>query len=91
MAVTAQREVFEETGIHCEFVGVLACRHSHHFRYGNSDLYYACLMKATSTDIDKCTQEVLDARWLSVISKNSFLDTLLPSTSFLIEMLSTKC
>ena len=69
LAETAKREVFEETGIHCEFVGVLACRHLHNFRYGNSDFYYACLMKATTTEIKRCTQEIVDAQWLTVSSQ----------------------
>ncbi|XP_067930010.1 uncharacterized protein [Watersipora subatra] len=66
IAVTARREVLEETGVESEFVGVLCYRHFHAFRYGCSDTYQACLLRATSSEIRKCDQEILEARWMKV-------------------------
>ena len=40
------REVFEETGIQSEFLGVLGLREiATEFRHGQGDLYFPCLMK----------------------------------------------
>lgn len=65
--MTAEREVFEETGIRSKFVGVLCFRHQHKFRYNCSDFYHVCLMKALTTDITKCENEILDCRWMKVL------------------------
>lgn len=63
---TARREVLEETGIDSEFVGILCMRHQHNFRYGCSDLYYVCLMKALTTNIKQCEQELSACTWMDV-------------------------
>lgn len=60
---TARREVFEETGVHCEFKGVMAFRQLHGFRHGHSDLYYVCRMKALSTQINMCRDELSVCEW----------------------------
>ena len=41
----AIREVLEETGIPCRFVGVLGVRHTHGMQFGRSDLYFVCRME----------------------------------------------
>jgi len=64
IAETAQREVFEETGIKSKFLGILAFRHMHGFRYGCSDFYFSCLMKAESNVIKKCDQEISKCAWI---------------------------
>lgn len=66
LAVTAMREVVEETGIEAEFVSVLGFRHQHNFRFGCSDWYFICLMKALTTEIKHCPQEIAECKWISV-------------------------
>jgi len=64
--VTARREVLEETGIDSEFQGVICFRQQHNFRYGCSDFYFICLMKALTTEIKKCDQEIAECQWMDV-------------------------
>lgn len=64
--MTAAREVLEETGIEAEFIGILCYRHYHGFRYGTSDFYHACLLKATTTEIKRCDAEIQECRWMKV-------------------------
>nr|XP_022337625.1 nucleoside diphosphate-linked moiety X motif 6-like isoform X1 [Crassostrea virginica]XP_022337626.1 nucleoside diphosphate-linked moiety X motif 6-like isoform X1 [Crassostrea virginica]XP_022337627.1 nucleoside diphosphate-linked moiety X motif 6-like isoform X1 [Crassostrea virginica]XP_022337628.1 nucleoside diphosphate-linked moiety X motif 6-like isoform X1 [Crassostrea virginica] len=66
LAMTARREVKEETGIEAEFVSVLAFRHQHNFRFGCSDWYFVCLMKALTTEIQHCPQEIDECKWISI-------------------------
>ena len=42
----AIREVWEETGVKSEFIGVLGFREQLNFRFGQGDLYFTCLMQA---------------------------------------------
>lgn len=63
-AETARREVLEETGVECEFVTLLCLRHMHGYRYGCSDVYAVCLMRATSTAIRRCQFEITDCAWM---------------------------
>jgi ADP-ribose pyrophosphatase YjhB (NUDIX family) len=41
----SEREVFEETGIKCDFVGLLGIRELLQFKYGCTDLYIVCLLR----------------------------------------------
>ncbi|XP_062583042.1 nucleoside diphosphate-linked moiety X motif 6-like [Saccostrea cucullata] len=66
LAETSRREVLEETGIQAEFVSVLGFRHQHNFRFGCSDWYFVCLMKAVTTEIKHCPQEIAECKWISV-------------------------
>lgn len=66
LAVTSRREVLEETGVEAEFVSVLTFRHQHNFRYGCSDWYYICLMKAVGGAINPCPQEIAECRWMDI-------------------------
>ncbi len=58
-----QREIFEETGIKSQFQSVLSFRHQHKSQFGNSDLYFVCLLKAT-TDVITIDDEIKDAMWM---------------------------
>ncbi|XP_021346359.1 nucleoside diphosphate-linked moiety X motif 6-like isoform X2 [Mizuhopecten yessoensis] len=78
LAVTSQREVFEETGVEAKFVSVLTFRHQHNFRYGCSDWYYICLMKAVGGSIKPCPQEIAECKWMDIdeyASHSSLTDT----------------
>ncbi|KAL6207262.1 hypothetical protein ACLB2K_024506 [Fragaria x ananassa] len=60
----AVREVQEETGIDSEFVEVLAFSQSHKSFFEKSDLFFVCLLRALSFDIQKQEQELEAAQWM---------------------------
>ena len=45
LGAAAIREVWEETGVRCEFRGLLALRHAHGVAWGMSDLYALALLR----------------------------------------------
>jgi 8-oxo-dGTP pyrophosphatase MutT (NUDIX family) len=60
----AEREVFEETGVKCEFVAILGFRHMHGYRFGKSDIYFICLMKPITKEIIKDDHEIDKCQWV---------------------------
>ncbi|KAG6719305.1 hypothetical protein I3842_04G195600 [Carya illinoinensis] len=58
----AIREVKEETGIDTEFVEVLAFRQSHKSFFRKSDLFFVCLLRPHSFDIQKQDREIEAAK-----------------------------
>ncbi|XP_048257212.1 nudix hydrolase 8-like [Haliotis rufescens] len=63
---TAKREVFEETGIECDFESVLTFRHQHNYRYGCSDIYFVCVMRPRSDDLKPCKHEIAKCQWMDL-------------------------
>lgn len=61
-----QREVLEETGVPCQFVSILSFRHQHGYRFGCSDVYFVCLMRPVSEEINPCEKEIADCQWMDV-------------------------
>lgn len=82
LGTAAIREVFEETGIECEFVGVVGWRHSHRTGYeAPSDVYFGCLLRPLSKKITIQESEVAQALWMPYgdffkIAKNSCIEFL---------------
>ncbi|CAJ1954666.1 unnamed protein product [Cylindrotheca closterium] len=68
----ACREVFEETGVPCEFESILTFWHRHGLKFGKSDLYYVCLLRPKSLEIEACPVEVSAAIWMPI---DEFLET----------------
>ena len=68
IAVTAQREVFEETGVRSEFKSVLAFRqqHTHPGAFGRSDLYYLCRLKPLTFELNPCQEEIEACEWMHI-------------------------
>ena len=63
----AVREVWEETGVETEPIGLIALRQAHGFRFGRSDLYFVfALAPVNGVDIDRCRDEIYDAKWMGV-------------------------
>nr|XP_043638894.1 nudix hydrolase 2-like [Erigeron canadensis] len=60
----AIREVKEETGIDTEFVEVLAFRQWHKAFFGKSDLFFVCMMRPLSFDIQIQELEIEAAQWM---------------------------
>lgn len=76
---TAIREVLEETGIECEFRGVIAFRHIHKFAFDCSDLYIVCHLSPIKNnsnaseesndsvlEVKKCSFEIDDCQWMTI-------------------------
>ncbi|CAL1546457.1 unnamed protein product [Lymnaea stagnalis] len=68
IATTAEREVFEETGVKTEFQSVLAFRQQHNSpgAFGRSDLYVICRLKPLTFDLHPCDEEIAACRWMPV-------------------------
>ena len=43
------REVYEETGVHCDFESILTFWHRHGLQFNTSDLYFVCLLRPKQT------------------------------------------
>ncbi|KAI8552195.1 hypothetical protein RHMOL_Rhmol06G0247100 [Rhododendron molle] len=64
ISIAAIREVKEEAGVETEFVEVLAFRQSHKSFFGKSDLFFVCMLRALSFNIQKQDSEILEAKWM---------------------------
>ncbi|KAI8557909.1 hypothetical protein RHMOL_Rhmol04G0047600 [Rhododendron molle] len=64
ICTAAMREVREETGIETEFLEVLAFRQSHNSFFGKSDLFFVCMLRPSSFDIQKQDSEIAAAKWM---------------------------
>ncbi|XP_020230668.2 nudix hydrolase 2 isoform X1 [Cajanus cajan] len=64
ICVAAVREVKEETGVDSEFVEVLAFRQSHMSFFEKSDLFFVCLLRPLSSDIQIQELEIEAAQWM---------------------------
>ncbi|XP_042948446.1 nudix hydrolase 10-like isoform X1 [Carya illinoinensis] len=62
--MAATREVKEETGIDTEFQEILAFRQSHKMFFQKSDLFFICMMRPLSFDIEKQELEIAAAQWM---------------------------
>ncbi|PSR96466.1 Nudix hydrolase [Actinidia chinensis var. chinensis] len=62
--MAAMREVKEETGIETQFLEVLAFRQSHNSFFGKSDLFFVCMLRPLSWDIQKQDSEIEAATWM---------------------------
>ncbi|KFK29047.1 hypothetical protein AALP_AA7G081700 [Arabis alpina] len=60
----AIREVKEETGIDTEFLEILAFCQTHESFFAKSDLFFICLLRPTSFDIQKQDLEIEAAQWM---------------------------
>lgn len=47
-----------------ELLGVGSLRHGHGMRFGQSDIYVVCVMRALDEEIRLDTSELADARWM---------------------------
>ncbi|KAF8414267.1 hypothetical protein HHK36_002267 [Tetracentron sinense] len=64
ICMAAIREVKEETGIDSEFVEILAFRQSHRSFFEKSDLFFVCMMRPLSFDIQKQESEIEAVQWM---------------------------
>ncbi|KAG2684512.1 hypothetical protein I3760_10G080500 [Carya illinoinensis] len=64
ICAAAEREVKEETGIDAEFVEVLTFRQTHKSFFEKSDLFFVCMLRPLSFDIQKQDSEIEAAQWI---------------------------
>ncbi|CAL5336069.1 unnamed protein product [Camellia sinensis] len=64
ICMAALREVKEEAGIETEFLEILAFRQSHKSFFGKSDLFFLCMLRPLSFDIQKQDTEIEAAKWM---------------------------
>ncbi|KAI4296051.1 hypothetical protein L6164_036041 [Bauhinia variegata] len=64
ICAAAVREVKEETGIDSEFMEVLAFRQSHNSFFEKSDLFFICMLRPLSFDIQMQEGEIEAAQWM---------------------------
>ncbi|RDY00205.1 Nudix hydrolase 2 [Mucuna pruriens] len=64
ICVAAVREVKEETGVDSEFVEVLTFRQSHNSFFEKSDLFFMCMLRPLSSDIQTQKLEIQNAQWM---------------------------
>ena len=70
---TAVRETREETGVDTEPVALLCFRHMHSYRWNCSDLYFACLLRPLTSDINYDNKEIAACKWIDVsVRENVF-------------------
>lgn len=61
------REVFEETGIRSEFIGIQGFASKEKFRFGKPNIYFLCRLKALTTQINiQDTDEIEEAIWCDI-------------------------
>ncbi len=68
----AEREVFEETGIKAKFHSILSFREKLEYKYGQPDMYFTCLLKPETFDINIDPQEIKAAKWMKVVMELRF-------------------
>lgn len=69
ISTTAEREVFEETGVKAKFESIIAFRHLHRFQFGGSDIYVVCGLSVEdgdSLELTKCSHEIHDVKWIPI-------------------------
>ncbi|KAL6999120.1 nudix (nucleoside diphosphate linked moiety X)-type motif 2, variant 2 [Sarracenia purpurea var. burkii] len=71
ISAAAVREVKEETGINTEFVEILAFRQIHKSFFGKSDLFFLCMLRPLSFDIQKQELEIEAAQVIYLDNKIS--------------------
>ena len=63
------REVWEETGIKSKFVSIMGFREVQNFKFGQSDLYFVCMLEALSENIEiQMPNEIAKAEWKDLVS-----------------------
>lgn len=62
----AVREVKEETGIDTEFIEILAFRQFHKSFFEKSDLFFLCMLRPLSFDIQKQELEIEAVQWMPI-------------------------
>ncbi|GAU38983.1 hypothetical protein TSUD_378590 [Trifolium subterraneum] len=67
ICVAAVREVKEETGVDSEFLEVLAFRQSHNSFFEKSDLFFLCMLRPLSSEIQVQRLEIESAQWMPFV------------------------
>lgn len=63
---TAEREVFEETGIKAEYQSLICFRQLLDFRYGKGDMYFVARLKPLTLELNYDPVELSECQWMPV-------------------------
>jgi 8-oxo-dGTP diphosphatase len=66
LAEAVVREVLEETGVQAKFEALVCFRHWHGYRFGKSDIYFVCRLRALSEEINIQLEEIEESLWMPV-------------------------
>ena len=66
IATGAIREVFEETGIKAEQIGLVGFRHQNNFYFGREDCYFINILEPKTFEINFDRGEIGDCQWISL-------------------------
>lgn len=67
IATAIEREVEEETGVIAHFSHILGFATKHEYRFGKSNAYFVCALKASRYEINiQDTNEIAEAKWMCV-------------------------
>lgn len=59
------REVYEETGVRCQFNCIVAMATTHPYQFGKSNIYYVCKLTPVNLNIQILdSDEIADAKWI---------------------------
>eukprot|EP01038_Epipyxis_sp_PR26KG_P012498 gene12498-16766_t len=64
ITAAAVREVYEETGVRAEFDRILCFRQLHNSLFGKSDLFFVCVLKPVTCELNPQESEILKCEWL---------------------------
>ncbi|CAI0374274.1 unnamed protein product [Linum tenue] len=64
LCTAAVREVKEETAIDAEFMEILAFRQTHKAYFEKSDLFFLCMLRPISFDVQRQEAEIEAAKWM---------------------------
>lgn len=86
----AIREVYEETGMQCEYSDLLLIRETNKTKFGRPDIYFAFLLKCIKFEIKLDKQEVSELKWLPLKDIGSFMEKnqVFPTSDSILWLLS---
>lgn len=65
--LTRIMQVFEETGIKAKFQSIIAFREITNYKWGQTDIYFACLMTPETFEINLDPLEIKTAKWMKIV------------------------
>ena len=59
--------MFEETGIKAEFQSLICFREKVDYKWKADDIYFVCLLKPLTFEIQACEYEIKAAKWMKIV------------------------
>lgn len=61
--------MFEETGIKAKFQSLICFREKLGYKWDAPDIYFVCLLKPLTYEINKDDGEILTAKWMKLVKQ----------------------